>query len=80
MCTFQDLGVSAYRGSNAETRRPGDFLTTVMQGLVAPGSNLLVKSLDRLGRNKPRKVVRLLEEICEQGIVLVTLTDGKECI
>jgi DNA invertase Pin-like site-specific DNA recombinase len=50
-----------------------------MHGLVAPGSYLLVKSLDRLGRNKPRKVVRLLEEICEQGIVLVTLTDGKEC-
>ena len=38
----------------------------------------MVESLGRLRRNKPRKAVRLLEEICEQGIVLVTLADGKE--
>jgi DNA invertase Pin-like site-specific DNA recombinase len=72
--SFQDLGVSAYRGANAETGRLGDFLEAVRLGAIARGSYLLVESLDRLSRNKPRKAVRVLERICEEGIVLVTLS------
>jgi DNA invertase Pin-like site-specific DNA recombinase len=75
--SFQDLGVSAFRGANVETGRLGDFLDLVRTGVVSKGSYLLVESLDRLSRNKPRKAVRLLERICEEGITLVTLSDGK---
>src|SRR6516225_9604093 len=75
--SFQDLGVSAFRGANAETGRLGEFLDLVRTGVVSRGSYLLVESLDRLSRNKPRKAVRLLERICEEGITLVTLSDGK---
>jgi DNA invertase Pin-like site-specific DNA recombinase len=75
--TFEDLGVSAYRGANVETGRLGEFLIAVQQGIIKPGSYLLIENLDRLSRNKARKGVRLLEDICDAGITVVTTADGK---
>ncbi|MDO3576656.1 recombinase family protein [Ralstonia pseudosolanacearum] len=76
--TFEDLGVSAYRGANAEAGRLGEFLEAVRVGLVPRGSYLLVEALDRLSRLVPRKAVRVLEDIVEEGITVVTLNDGRE--
>jgi len=75
--SYQDLGVSAYSGDNAETGMLGEFREAVRIGAVAQGSYLLIEGLDRLSRDKPRKAVRLLEDICESGIHVVTLADGK---
>src|SRR5262245_5970595 len=75
--TFEDTGVSAYRGANVETGRLGEFLKAVEEGLIPRGSFLLVESLDRISRNKPRKAFRLLERICEAGITVVTTADGR---
>ena len=75
--SFEDMGVSAFRGSNAETGRLAEFIEAVEYGEVPKGSYLLIESLDRLSRAKPRKASRLLERICEEGITVVTLTDGK---
>ena len=46
--TFHDLGVSAYRGKNADTGRLAEFLEAVEAGLVPKGSFLLVEFLDRI--------------------------------
>jgi DNA invertase Pin-like site-specific DNA recombinase len=75
--TFNDLGVSAYRGKNAEAGRLADFLVAVEDGIVARGSYLLVESLDRISRQAARKALRVLESIVEHGITVVTLNDGK---
>jgi DNA invertase Pin-like site-specific DNA recombinase len=75
--SYQDLGVSAYSGDNAETGMLGEFREAVRIGVVEQGSYLLIEGLDRLSRDKPRKAVRLLEDICESGIHVVTLADGK---
>jgi DNA invertase Pin-like site-specific DNA recombinase len=75
--TFEDAGVSAYRDANAETGRLGEFLKAVEDGLIPRGSFLLVESLDRISRNKPRKAFRLLERICEAGISVVTTADDR---
>lgn len=75
--SYEDLGVSAFRGANAETGRLGEFLEAVRSGAIERGSYLLIESLDRLSRMKARKAVRLLESICEEGITVVTLADGK---
>jgi len=75
--TFRDLGVSAFRGKNAEAGRLADFLAAVEAGVVAQGSFLLVESLDRISRQSARKALRVLEEICEAGVTVVTLTDGR---
>jgi DNA invertase Pin-like site-specific DNA recombinase len=75
--TFRDLGVSAFRGSNEEDGHLGEFLAFVESGDVPRGSFLLVESLDRLSRQTPRRAVRTLERICDAGITVVTLGDGR---
>jgi len=75
--TFNDLGVSAFRGRNAEAGRLGDFLEAVHTGLVAQGSYLLVESLDRISRQAARKALRVLESIVDAGVTVVTLSDGR---
>ncbi len=76
--TFQDLGVSALHGKNAETGALGVFLQAVREGRVEKGSYLLVESLDRISRKKARKALHILESICEEGITVVTLLDKRE--
>lgn len=75
--TFHDLGVSAFRGANAEAGRLADFHEAVQTGMVPQGSYLLVEALDRLSRLTPRKALRVLEDIVDAGVVVVTLNDGK---
>ena len=75
--TFRDLGVSAFRGKNAEAGRLGEFLAAVEAGVVQQGSFLLVESLDRISRQSARKAPRVLEEICDAGVTVVTLTDNR---
>jgi DNA invertase Pin-like site-specific DNA recombinase len=73
---MRDLGVSAFRGDNAQAAL-GAFLQAVRDGLVPNGSLLLVEALDRVSRQSARKAVRILEDIVEAGITVVTLNDGK---
>jgi DNA invertase Pin-like site-specific DNA recombinase len=75
--TFHDLGVSAFRGKNAETGRLGEFLEAVKAGLVSLGSYLLVESLDRISRQSARKALNVLNNIVDEGITVVTLSDGR---
>ncbi|QZD86682.1 recombinase family protein [Qipengyuania psychrotolerans] len=76
---LSDLGVSAYRGANTEQDAGlGGFLTACREGLVVPGSYLLVESLDRVSRMTPRKVQRLLDDIVDAGVTIATLSDGQE--
>ncbi|UXC92686.1 recombinase family protein [Sphingobium sp. RSMS] len=76
--TFHDEGISGFRGRNAEVGRLADFLEAVRVGLVPQGSVLLVEQLDRLSRLVPRKAMRVLEDIVEAGVSVVTLNDGRE--
>jgi DNA invertase Pin-like site-specific DNA recombinase len=74
--SFQDLGVSAHHGRNAEVGALGAFLAAVREERVPAGSYLLVESLDRISRQTVRKAVRTLESIAEAGITVVDLSDG----
>lgn len=76
--SFQDIGVSAYRSANLEVGRLGEFLEAIRAGCIEKGSYLLIESLDRLSRDAPRKALRTLEEICDEGITVVTLIDNQE--
>lgn len=74
-----DQGVSAYRGSNiGEDRGLGAFLYACRQGLIPSGSYLLVESLDRISRMSPRRAQRLIDDIVDAGVTIVTLSDGQE--
>lgn len=74
--TLHDKGISAYRGLNIEQGALGEFLKAIEDGSVPKGSYLLVESLDRLSRDKVTIALRLFLSILEQGIVIVTLSDG----
>lgn len=74
---FRDLGVSAWQGTNVATGALGAFLSAVRQGDIVPGSYLLVESLDRVSRSNARSALRVLEEIVDAGVKVVTLNDGK---
>jgi DNA invertase Pin-like site-specific DNA recombinase len=76
--TFHDKGVSGYRGQNVSGGRLADFREAVQVGLVPQGSVLLVEQLDRISRLSPRKALRVLEDIVEAGVSVVTLNDGRE--
>lgn len=74
---FDDEGVSAFRGANAERGALRLFLDAVHAGVVERGSYLLVESLDRISRAQVRRAYKVFESIIEAGITIVTLADGK---
>ena len=72
-----DEGVSAYRGKNLAQGGLGRFLDAVKTGKVAPGSVLIVESLDRLSRNTLTAQMMLLLDIMKAGVEVVTLVDQR---
>ncbi|MEY9802492.1 DNA invertase Pin-like site-specific DNA recombinase [Bradyrhizobium elkanii] len=74
---YEDLGVSAFKGANVRDGKLGLFLEAVQSGAVAPGSYLLVESLDRLTRQELAKAQALFLSIIQGGINVVTLADGR---
>lgn len=75
--TFEDLGVSAFKGDNSNVGRLAAFLEAVEKGAVPQGSTLLVENLDRISRDKIRKARNTLESIIDAGVDVVTLSDNK---
>lgn len=73
--SYQDLGLSAYRGGNVKVGMLGEFLDAVDSGQVPKGSFLLVENLDRISRDTARRALRVLEDIVDKGINVVTLND-----
>lgn len=75
--SFDDLGISAFRGSNAEFGELARFKDLVDSGDIERGSYLIVESMDRLSRDKVTKAFARLSDIINKGIILVTLDDGQ---
>jgi DNA invertase Pin-like site-specific DNA recombinase len=76
--TFEDLGVSAWRGKNALVGNLGEFLKAVQSGAVPSGSALIVESLDRITRQGIDEGYDVIKKILKAGIILVTLTPERE--
>lgn len=75
--SFQDLGVSAFRGTNLKRGKLREFMRAVEDGIVRPGDYLLIESLDRLSREAILEAQGLFLQIISAGVVLVTLADGQ---
>ena len=76
--SINDLGHSAFRGSHAATGGLSRFLEAIETGYVKPGDVLLIENLDRLSRQAIGDAFELLRSICNRGITVVTLQDGKQ--
>lgn len=70
--TLHDLGVSAFKGKNAETGALGTFIDAIESGTIPKGSVLLVESLDRLSRNEIMEALELFLSILRRGVKIVT--------
>lgn len=75
---YRDLGVSAFRKKNLETGKLAEFIDAVKAGRVLPGSFLIIEQFDRLSRANVNVALRLLMDLIESGIVVVTLVDEKQ--
>jgi DNA invertase Pin-like site-specific DNA recombinase len=76
--TYEDLGVSAWKGKNALAGNLGEFLKAVRSGAVKPGSALIVESLDRLTRQGVDEGYDLIKSILKADIRIVTLAPERE--
>jgi DNA invertase Pin-like site-specific DNA recombinase len=74
--SLKDLGLSAFHKANLERGALGAFLVAIEQGIVQPGSYLLVESLDRLSRATVMDALELFSRIIRAGLTIVTLADG----
>lgn len=75
--SLRDEGVPGFRGRNAKVGALARFLKAIEEGMVAPGSVLVVENLDRLSRNEPLEGLDLLKTIIKAGVEIVTLHDGR---
>ncbi|MPR11799.1 recombinase family protein [Microvirga tunisiensis] len=75
--SYHDFGVSAYRGKNKLEGALADFLQAVNDGKVRKGSILIVESLDRISREKPRIALPWFLNLLNAGIKIGTVTDNK---
>jgi DNA invertase Pin-like site-specific DNA recombinase len=74
---LQDLGISAFRGSNISDGKFGQFLAAVRAGKVEKGSVLILESLDRMSRDKLRKSFSIFLDIINHGVAVATMFDGR---
>ncbi|WP_429012988.1 recombinase family protein [Aeromonas hydrophila] len=72
--TFKDLGVSAYK----EVDRPSlsDLHQCIANGTIKAGDVIILEKLDRLSRKGISATQRMLQEILNQGVEVVSLMDG----
>lgn len=75
---LRDLGVSAFRGANVEYGALGQFIEAVRNGLIDPGSFLIVEAFDRISRQPPRIALQLILELINSGITVVTLANKQK--
>jgi DNA invertase Pin-like site-specific DNA recombinase len=71
--SLTDAGVSAYKGKNLKQGALGVFMEAVRDGLIQPGSWLLLESLDRFTRQSVNIAANELLSLINRGIVVVTL-------
>jgi DNA invertase Pin-like site-specific DNA recombinase len=72
------LGVSAWKGKNVKQGALGAFLKAVETGRVAPGSVLVVESLDRISRQRPLDALALWLQILQAGVEIHTIKPERQ--
>lgn len=71
---LRDLGMSAFRGKNAERGALSGFIEAVRLGKVPKGAVLIVESLDRISRDEIGEALSLFISILNRGVEIATIT------
>lgn len=72
-----DSAMSAYKGTNLKRGALATFLAGAENGHIEEGSFLLIESFDRLSRQESATSLRLLLDLIDSGITVVTLIDER---
>lgn len=72
-----DRGLSAFHAEHKSRGELGLFLSAIKEGLVKPGSVLIVESLDRLSREDAMTASSDLNNLINHGITIHTAMDGR---
>jgi DNA invertase Pin-like site-specific DNA recombinase len=75
--SFEDLGVSAFRGDHARSGALAKFIEAVESGKITKGSWLLIESIDRLGRDQLNLAFSRFQHLLSLGITIATIGDNK---
>ncbi|SEC54877.1 Site-specific DNA recombinase [Pseudomonas marginalis] len=75
--TFKDLGISGRSGKHLKNGF-GKLLEAIEKGAIGVGDVVLVEAIDRAGRMEPGIMIRVLTDILNAGVALVTLDDGQK--
>lgn len=73
--SYQDLGISAFKGKNATEGALKAFLDAVDDGTIPSDTTLLIENFDRLSRAEVTDALQLFLDITKRGITIVTLSD-----
>lgn len=73
--TYQDLGKSAFDGSNIADGALGAFITACEAGRIPRGSVLIIEQWDRLSRLPPVEAIELFSRITRCGVDICTAID-----
>lgn len=71
--TYQDHGVSAFKGKNVIEGKLGTFLNAIDEGVIHTPCYLLIEALDRLTRKEIVSATQLFLSIIQRGVTIVTL-------
>ena len=71
----EEAGISAFKGKNAATGMLRAFIDAVKAGHIKANSYLLIENIDRLSRQDILTSFKLVQEIIELEISIVTITD-----
>lgn len=71
--TYQDHGVSAFKGKNVAEGKLGAFLKAIDEGHIETPCYLLVEDIDRLTRDVIDLGLELLLSMIRRGVTIVTL-------
>lgn len=74
--TYQDLGISSFKGENIEGGAMGKLLQHIECGEISPGTFLVVESLDRISRADIDTQYDIFRDILRAGINIVSLADA----
>jgi DNA invertase Pin-like site-specific DNA recombinase len=72
--TFCDEAMSGFHGANAVAGELGRFLALVKDGHIPKNSVLIIENLDRLSRLPPDQATKIVMDLVNAGIEVVTLS------
>jgi len=75
---FHDEGISGFRGKNKILGELARFLSLCRSKKIKSGSYLLCEHIDRISREKFLNAFETVQNILNEGIILVTFNDGKK--